>query len=242
MLKGGEGPLTENSSFDLAALSSSSAPLPPSAPLSSSSSSSSSTRLSSSFSSRYRLLAPREMTAMLDSFPLAPLSRVLLDWRKSDGAWSRVNPSRDFRDFRVGDTIDALDTIRKWYESTVRDVKDGKDGKGVFIHFKNWGSQWDEWIDAESERLAPLHSHTSPTPAKPTLGPVSSSSSLSGYSSSSYSFSYNLNEEGRPQPSGAVGLRNLGNTSARTRTLSISHRLHASLPHSPLSACPSSLC
>jgi hypothetical protein len=86
----------------------------------------------------------------------------------------------------------------------VRDVKDGK----VLIHFKSWGSQWDEWIDVDSDRLAPLHTHSSPQPVKSQLGLPSS---LSSYSS--YSFSYNSNEEGVPHPSGAVGLRNLGNTS-----------------------------
>ena len=235
MLKGGEGPLTENSSFDLASLSSnsssSSSVLPPSAKLSSSASPSSTRASSSPSSSQYRLLGAREMSTALDSFQLPPLSRVLLDWRHEDGTWSRVSSSRDFREFRVGDSIDALDTIRKWYESTVRDIKDGR----VFVHFKSWGNQWDEWIDTESDRLAPLHTHTTPTPVKPTLGlpSSSSSSSLTGYSSSSYSFSYNHNEEGRPHPSGAVGLRNLGNTySCNTDTCT--HIPHDLISRTPL--------
>ena len=216
MLKGGEGPLTENSSLDLTTFPSissvSASSHLPSIPALVPSSSSSSTSSSSApvASSRYRLLTSSEMTSTLDSFPLAPLSRVLLDWKKADGAWSReAPPLSSFRNFSVGDTIDALDTIRKWYESTVRDVKDNK----VFIHFKQWGSHWDEWIDVDSERLAPLHTHTTPAPIKP-LG-MSSSSSVSSYSSSpsTYAFTYNSNEEGKPNPSGAVGLRNLGNTS-----------------------------
>ena len=96
------------------------------------------------------------------------------------------------------------------YESVVRDRKGGR----VLIHFNNWDARWDEWLDVESERLAPLHAHTA-QPSNRLLPSSSSSplSSFSSYSSSSYTFGFNSNEEGRPKPSGAVGLRNLGNTS-----------------------------
>ena len=112
MLKGGEGPLTENSSFDLSSLPSSSSTTLSSFPTTTSSSSSSSPP--SAASSRYRLLTSSETTSTLDSFPLAPLSRVLLDWKKKDGRWSRADPLSTFRQFSVGESIDALDTVRKW--------------------------------------------------------------------------------------------------------------------------------
>ena len=249
MLKGGEGPLTENSPLDLvtypsAATVNAAAAAPSSSSSSSSFSSSSSPFLplpgsstassslpssSSRASSQYQLITKDEMRLTLDSFPLSPLDRVLLDYQRADGTWSRQSAERDFRDFEVGDTLDALDSVQKWYESIVKDRKGGK----VLIHFKYWDARWDEWLDVESERLAPLHSHTASPSAR--LPPSSSSSpplsSFSSYSSSPYSFgSYNSNEEGRPQPSGAVGLRNLGNTSARTHAacrspplVSISH-------------------
>ena len=40
----------------------------------------------------------------------------------------------------IGDVIDCLDTVKKWYESTVRDVKEDK----IFVHFNQWPTQWDE--------------------------------------------------------------------------------------------------
>jgi hypothetical protein len=39
---------------------------------------------------------------------------VLLDWRKKDSSWSRADPVSSFRNFSVGESIDALDTVKKW--------------------------------------------------------------------------------------------------------------------------------
>lgn len=77
---------------------------------------------------------------------------------------------RDWRDFRVGDVIDALDTQQKWYESTVRDVKDDQ----ILVHYNNWDSKWDEWIKKDNmTRLAKKVSYCCPLAAarlNPSLG------------------------------------------------------------------------
>ena len=133
MLKGGEGPLTENSSaFDLSshaaatAVSSSSSQQPPE-------SASSSVR-------QYVLLSENDMMQSVDAYLTAPLSRVLVDKLLPSGHYSRSSEPASFRNFSIGDKLDAKDTIQKWYVSNVRDVKDGK----VFIHFNNWDTKWDE--------------------------------------------------------------------------------------------------
>ncbi len=93
-----------------------------------------------------------------------------------------------------------MDHIGKWYESTVRQV--GSDGR-VYIHYNPWeGTRWDEWIAADSNRLAPLHTYAK---AEPKI----SSTFMSG---SSYSSSWDSSDAGTPEARGAVGLQNLGNT------------------------------
>src|SRR5690349_14688737 len=49
--------------------------------------------------------------------------------------------------YNVGDQIEAQDKGSKWYLSTVLEVKMGK----IFVHYENWPSKWDEWIDIGSE-------------------------------------------------------------------------------------------
>ena len=65
---------------------------------------------------------------------------------------------RKFRDFEIGDMIDCKDTFNRWYESTVLQVSES--GKQIFVHYENFPSVWDEWIDVDSSRLAPLRTHS----------------------------------------------------------------------------------
>ena len=70
-----------------------------------------------------------------------------------------------------GQWLDVKDTVNQWLEATVLGVS--TDGKRVQVHYNGWPSRWDEWIDADSNRIAPfrtktVHSsatpHTSPSP------------------------------------------------------------------------------
>eukprot|EP01083_Nonionella_stella_P092178 257938_1 len=137
--------------------------------------------------------------------PFAQLSeryREFLIERQVGGQWARKLRTRAWDDFRVGDVIDGLDTQRTWYESTIRDVKPGK----VLVHYINWPSKWDEWIELPSERLAPRGTHTN--------GPYKAHQRRT--------FSHNnwrQNEEGQPKERGVVGLRNVGNTCFMNSTL-----------------------
>jgi hypothetical protein len=92
-------------------------------------------------------------------------------------ASEEVKQAKDWRDFAVGDIIDARDTVNRWYESTVLYVNPDR----VCIHFNGWSNvrgdccdlvnscdaafgtdgvvalhaqKYDEWISRDSDRLA----------------------------------------------------------------------------------------
>jgi hypothetical protein len=53
--------------------------------------------------------------------------------------------SQDVRDYVAGARIDALDTVRKWYDATIIAV-DINTTTRVLVHFERWSNRWDEWI------------------------------------------------------------------------------------------------
>lgn len=55
-----------------------------------------------------------------------------------------------------GDKLEAQDYVGKWYVSLVKQVDNSK----VFVHFCGWADKFDEWIEVDSKRLAPLYTHT----------------------------------------------------------------------------------
>ncbi len=63
-------------------------------------------------------------------------------------------------DFKVGQWIDAKDSLEQWCEAQIMDVKD----KRVFIHFFGWGNSFNEWINYDSNRLALFRSYTLQSP------------------------------------------------------------------------------
>jgi len=60
------------------------------------------------------------------------------------------------RTFFVGQWLDVKDTVNQWLEATVMDVR----ANSLFIHYNGWPTRWDEWIDADSSRLAPFRTRT----------------------------------------------------------------------------------
>ena len=79
------------------------------------------------------------------------------------GGLSTAAPQEDKRalvvcGWRVGDMIDALDTVNTWLEARVVDVN-VKDEQ-LYIHFDGWADRWNEWIPAKSKRLARYRTNT----------------------------------------------------------------------------------
>ena len=80
---------------------------------SSSSSSSASAPSAPSSARQYALLSENDMLQPLDAYPIAPLSRVLVDKLLPSGHYSRSSEPASFRNFSIGDKLDAKDTIQK---------------------------------------------------------------------------------------------------------------------------------
>jgi len=59
------------------------------------------------------------------------------------------------RDFRVGDTFQALDCVSKW--CTVNAMEVNAQRKQVKVHYVGWASKWDEWIPMDSPRIIGLY-------------------------------------------------------------------------------------
>jgi len=156
----------------------------------------------------WKLAQSTEKLAKIETLQLGQGTPLLLEFRtdeKDCGPYPRKTSTKaNWRDFAVNDELDAQDSQNKWYMANIRDVKEDK----VFVHFINWSSKWDEWIDRSSDRLAPVNTYTT-GPYQPTTGPLSTSS----YSS------YESHVSGAPLQKGAVGLRNLGNTCFMNSTL-----------------------
>jgi hypothetical protein len=58
--------------------------------------------------------------------------------------------------FSVGDIIECQDKIPRWCIAQVVAIKEGE----LRVHYVGWSDKWDEWIPWNSERIAPLYSHT----------------------------------------------------------------------------------
>ena len=65
--------------------------------------------------------------------------------------------SRESNALRVGTILDVQDTVQKWCVGRVIAVNDDGD---LHIHYEGWSDKWNEWIPADSERVAPHKTHT----------------------------------------------------------------------------------
>ncbi|CAM9338225.1 unnamed protein product, partial [Chrysoparadoxa australica] len=137
--------------------------------------------------------------------PICKLSQVevgslklLLEIQAADGTWPRARhiEAPEFRSFKVGQKLDAMDYQGRWYPGSIAAVETGlqrradadakfsqgngvvgeamgggllqkKDPMRVRVHFDCFAAQWDEWYDSNSLRLAPSGCHKPQASAAP---------------------------------------------------------------------------
>ena len=60
---------------------------------------------------------------------------------------------------KIGTRFDFKDKTNIWHIGTITEVDDAD---RIKIAYMGWADKWDEWISASSNRIAPLHTHTTP--------------------------------------------------------------------------------
>ncbi len=64
---------------------------------------------------------------------------------------------------RKHQVLDGLDSVDVWQQVQIVDVRDERDGPMIKVNYIGWDEQkYDEWINIESYRIAPLHTYTAP--------------------------------------------------------------------------------
>ncbi|KAH8062724.1 thiol-dependent ubiquitin-specific protease [Aureococcus anophagefferens] len=70
--------------------------------------------------------------------------------------------------YHAGQRVDVLDTVKKWAEAEVVRVDDA--ARRLLVTYTYWSDKWDEWLPAESPRIAPFGSRTYQRGGAPTPG------------------------------------------------------------------------
>ena len=70
--------------------------------------------------------------------------------------------------YHAGQRVDVLDTVKKWAEAEVVRVDDA--ARRLLVTYTYWSDKWDEWLPAESPRIAPFGSRTYQRGGNPTPG------------------------------------------------------------------------
>ena len=143
----------------------------------------------SSTESSWALCKPGVLAKRLDE---VEIRSVLIERvNAKDGAFKRHVVTRRWRDFEIGDEVDANDTEGTWLQAEVINIRPRDRPTEVLIHYTGWGSKYDEYISVDSARLARR----------------GSKAAVRKQRSNMYGF-----RVGRPKSQGVVGLFNLGNT------------------------------
>ncbi|CAG9331233.1 unnamed protein product [Blepharisma stoltei] len=93
-----------------------------------------------------------------------------------------------YRNLRVGQWVDVLDTVNQWLEAQVIQLRASSSQIEALIHYNGWPDVWDEWISIDSPRIMPFRSKTnqslgmavqSPFPRNSPINPRSGTEELS---------------------------------------------------------------
>ena len=83
-------------------------------------------------------------------------------WSDKYDAWIPFSSERILHQWTVGEELrvnnrlDVLDTLRKWLEAIVLEA----DEKRIRVHYRGYTAKWDEWIELDSDRIAPVGTHS----------------------------------------------------------------------------------
>jgi len=78
----------------------------------------------------------------------------------TSGGTTIATPSRRIPPaFYAGQWVDVEDTVHQWLEATIMRVEQ-EPVRRVLIHYNGWPTRWDEWLDADSPRIAPFRTRT----------------------------------------------------------------------------------
>eukprot|EP00347_Sterkiella_histriomuscorum_P000368 403376132 len=110
-----------------------------------------------------------QMRSMIDSRLTYERSQELMTHASPTNAQINELPVFDLenRKFEIGQWVDVKDTIDQWLEGQIIDIKENQ----VFIHYNGWGSRWDEWVAANSPRIAAFRTQTVQNPRSFYLSP-----------------------------------------------------------------------
>eukprot|EP00960_Hanusia_phi_P052275 761363-Hanusia_phi.AAC.2 len=98
------------------------------------------------------LIEEVEVDELSESFTSAVGHEAALEETQSRSAGAEVvalQSKSNRRQFNVGDFVSVQDCTKKWCTCEILKVLDGK----VKVHYINWSSDWDEWIELDSDRL-----------------------------------------------------------------------------------------
>ncbi|KAJ8598430.1 hypothetical protein CTAYLR_007661 [Chrysophaeum taylorii] len=118
---------------------------------------------------RWRLVSSAKFASLAEA-GIEPQDELMVELADPSGNWPRaklVEP-QDFRDFKVGDRVDACDYRGKWFSGWIVAVSNANDEDGVRrvrVRFDRFAPKWDEAYDASSPSLAPPGTRV-PPPAR----------------------------------------------------------------------------
>ena len=87
------------------------------------------------------------------------------NWHKRRQKYIKWKESHKVSKWKIGDKIDVRDTEYIWWVGTIEKILKSKYNWAnlLFVHYEGWNRCYDEFIPADSERIAPLKLYTSRT-------------------------------------------------------------------------------